>query len=191
MKKLVILAQGPSKVKCPYNDTEIWATAHGIQDVPLEHLGKVTKAFAFDFQNESKGLTENLQYCREHKIPISSFLDYADEEYPVKDIRRNYQNPLLWNTVSYMLAFAIHQGYEVIDLYGVDQGPEWEYLAAKPYVTYWLGVADAKEIQVYSHSDILFEPFLNVVRDRKLVTRIPRADIHSKVRVHIKAADNL
>lgn len=52
------------------------------------------------------------------------------------------------NTVSYMIAWAIHQGYSEIALYGIDMVVGTEYQFQKACCEFWLGIAHGRGIVV-------------------------------------------
>ena len=48
-----------------------------------------------------------------------------------------------------MIALAIYEKYDVIELYGVDMSVDTEYSVQRPSVEYWLGIAKGKGIKTY------------------------------------------
>lgn len=146
-RTLTILGSGQSWKKCPFTG-DIWAVAtclitDGMRDKPF------TKVFAVD-SDEFPEMEECLRIAKERHIPVVSTRDYATELYPVQDIRDEFRTGYCENTVSYMLALAIFKisvdkEYDDFAVYGIDQS-EGEYLAQKPFVTFWLGVANGRGI---------------------------------------------
>jgi hypothetical protein len=69
--------------------------------------------------------------------------------YPLKDAiaagRRYFTN-----TIAYMIAHAILDGYERIELYGVDMASTTEYAYQKACTEYWIGIAEGRGIEVYA-----------------------------------------
>jgi hypothetical protein len=61
------------------------------------------------------------------------------------------------NSISYMLAMAIDEGYQVIHVYGVDMAQDTEYGTQRPSCEFFLGVAVGRGIQIYvpKTSDLL------------------------------------
>jgi hypothetical protein len=53
------------------------------------------------------------------------------------------------NSVAYMLAMAISEGYEEIHLYGVEMSVSSEYILERPSVEYFVGLARGMGIKVY------------------------------------------
>jgi len=61
------------------------------------------------------------------------------------------------NTVSWMIAFAIYEGFEEIHVYGVDMACDDEYAHQRPSCEYFLGWAAGAGIKIYlpPESDLL------------------------------------
>jgi len=91
----------------------------------------------------------------QHPFPI-----YMQEAY--EDVPSAHAYPLAWvidvlnlqrayftGTAAYMVALALAQGYERIELYGVElsTGTEWDY--QRDCLTYWLGIAEGRGVEVY------------------------------------------
>ena len=71
--------------------------------------------------------------------------------------------------VSYALALAIYQGYERIEVYGVEMETETEYGHQRDGVTYWVGVAQGRGIEVDYHSiNVLKSPLYGFDGDTTL-----------------------
>jgi len=52
------------------------------------------------------------------------------------------------STISYMIAWGIHQGYKRIELYGIDLIVGTEYEVQKSAVEFWLGIAHGRGIEI-------------------------------------------
>ncbi|KKL95079.1 hypothetical protein LCGC14_1858200, partial [marine sediment metagenome] len=145
MKELIILGIGPSRVECPF-DAEVWAS---VRALTVEGMADKTysKVFAFDSRN-LPALKKPIAIALEKGIPLVSTMPYATEEYPRQKVIKDFAVDFTKNTVSHMIAYAIYLGYKKIRIYGVDQGPEWDYIANRPYVLFWMGVAHGKGIKI-------------------------------------------
>jgi len=53
------------------------------------------------------------------------------------------------NTISWIIAFAIHEGFKEIHIYGVDMSTHSEYGTQRPSCEYFLGLARGRGIKVY------------------------------------------
>jgi len=59
--------------------------------------------------------------------------------YPLEEIVEKFQSVFFTSTICYMLAYALHLGYNKIDLYGIDHVGANSYTFEKPGVDYWVG----------------------------------------------------
>ena len=68
-----------------------------------------------------------------------------------------YDGSYFTNTISWQIAFAIWEGFEVIDVYGVDMGQESEYESQRPNVEFFLGICLGRGIEftIPQTSDLL------------------------------------
>ena len=168
MKELILLGRGSSAEQCTY-DAEVWC-ASSVLLMPEIKLECISKAFAFDVWSIPE-LRESVEKARAYSIPVISTEEYASEPYPLQQIKEEFNSSYFRPTVSYMLALAIYRGYEKLKLYGIDQGPEWIYLAGKPYVTFWLGVATGRGIEYELSSNcLLLEPFVQELKKKIDIT---------------------
>lgn len=140
MKELIILAKGPSRMFCPF-DAEVWGVNQVCEMIPHEACERITRLFAFD------NMPILIERMKATGIPICSWQDYADEEYPYDEIVSRFGIDYFSNTIAYMIALAVYEGYERIRLYGVDMALE-EYKREMPSVEFWLGVAVGQGIKV-------------------------------------------
>lgn len=160
MKELILLGGGGSRIDCPY-DAEVWTTSTVLLQ-PETKLESISKVFAIDVYPQVR---DSLTIAQKHNIPIISTRDYATEPYPWKEIIATFKSKYFRNTMSYMLAMAIYKAYEKLRLYGVDQGPDYDYIANKPYVMYWLGVATGRGIEFeVPKSGLLFDPLMSAIK---------------------------
>jgi|26BtaG_2_1085354.scaffolds.fasta_scaffold00283_26 hypothetical protein len=146
--------------QCPY-DCEVWATSTVLlyKSVPYE---KITRVFAFDREDR---ISDTLDIARRRGIPIWSMRDYADCKYPIDEIVAKLRKKYFLNTISFMIALAIYEGYEKLKFFGIDQGPQWKYLAGKPYVMYWIGQADGRGIKTeHPPMTVLFQTHVEEIK---------------------------
>jgi hypothetical protein len=52
------------------------------------------------------------------------------------------------NTISYMIALAIYEEFEVIEIYGVDMAVGTEYNEQRPSCEYYIGIAKGRGIDI-------------------------------------------
>ena len=84
--------------------------------------------------------------CRYEEIPLS-------EEFPIEECAKRFGTPYFSNTIGYMIAYAIMQGAEEIETFGVNQASSSEYGMEKAATEYWLGIAVGCGIKVTIHGD--------------------------------------
>jgi hypothetical protein len=69
----------------------------------------------------------------------------AAVKYPLEEIKAWCEKeglaPYFSNSISYMIALALMDGYKTIGVWGVDMAAGGEYQQERPSVEYWLGVA--------------------------------------------------
>lgn len=145
MKTLTILGRGPSWKECNVKTDNIWGTATCLVVEGLRDF-KFDKVFAFD--DPASILKASLEIAKERNIPIVSNRPYATEPYPTREIVKFFRSSFLRNTISYMMALAIYLKYDRIYMYGVDCGPGWFHATGKPFITYWMGQADARGVDL-------------------------------------------
>lgn len=83
--------------------------------------------------------------------------DIADSvRFPIEEVTQRF-TPYHTNSISYMIALALIEGFDVIGLYGVDMESGGEYEVERPSVEYFLGVAEGmgKEIILPKESPLL------------------------------------
>src|SRR3990172_5860996 len=91
------------------------------------------------------------------KVPLIAPFKYAEiplsQAFPLKECVKEFGLPYFSNTICYMIAYALLQGAEEIDTYGVNQAGSMEYNLEKPAVEYWLGIAAGRGVKVTIHGD--------------------------------------
>ena len=155
-KTVTILGRGPSWEHCPF-EGEIWAAGSCLVTPELCDK-RFDRVFIFDNVASKVGIRiadnkvwEVLVIAKEKGIPITSTLPYGCGKYPLLDIFKEFGSTYLRNSISYMIALAIYEGYKTIHLYGVDQDEALDiqgmpYAYGKAHVTFWLGIAHERGI---------------------------------------------
>jgi hypothetical protein len=162
MKDVTILGNGPSWKECTFRTRELWGATSCIVNPELRDK-PFTKIFAFDGlvtysanNGQPSYVTQDaLKICKERGIPLVSTLEFATELYPIREVVRELGSSYFMPTLSYMIALAIYQKYERIYLFGIDAGPRWDYQSGKPHITFWLGVAIGRKIELILGRDSL------------------------------------
>lgn len=147
--KVIIIGKANGWSKAP-QEGETW----GVNDLCLRRDVKlVFDMHWFDTPERSNDKTnlKVIDYVNKNKIPIVTLKTYdyipTSIAFPIEEVHYKYFS----NGISYMIAYAIHQGYTEIDIYGVHMGLEVEYVNQKPCVDYWIGYARGKDIKVTVH----------------------------------------
>ena len=86
--------------------------------------------------------------------------------YPLEEvlkIGRRY----LTSSAAYSIAFGIVEGYQRIEIYGVEMETNTEYQHQRPGVAYWIGLAEGMGIEVDFHGNLLDCPLYGYEGDVK------------------------
>lgn len=176
MKEVGLVAKGDGWELAP-PDMELWGVNDSIardENIDLcffmdrELLDKhdfTTKKGREDFQ-KAVGLppdsVENIRntiqrVCNERNLPVYCTKVFPDlptsMEYPIDDIVSYFGTDYFGNSLDYMIALAIYQGYEAIHTYGLNMSQGSKYIYEKPSTTFWLGVALGRGIELYLEGD--------------------------------------
>lgn len=98
--------------------------------------------------------------------------------YPLENIKawcnRNRFKAYFTNSISYMIALAIAEGYKSIGIWGVDMAAQGEYQQERPSVEYWIGLAQGLGIEVIlpKESELLKARFYGFDDDSDFVTKL-------------------
>ena len=168
MKKVAILGLASHYKDAPFyeDDVEIWILNDMYDLVPRydrlfelhdinfvkKYFTRTTNTFHIDnLQNIDKPI-----YMQDKHDTIKT-----SEKYPLEEMKALYGD-YFTNSVSYMLALAIHEGFEEIRLYGVDMSVNEEYGEQRPSCEYFIGLAKGMGISVYisPKSDLLKANYL-------------------------------
>jgi hypothetical protein len=179
-KKVAIVGFAGTKDKAPYNNPEfeIWTVNNLYQFVPRQDrifelhsraciLG--TQGMA-DAAHGAPGeqYEKDLQAMKTPIYMQEKFDDIpASIRYPIEEIinefgverldNSNIKDAYFTNSISFMLALAIREGFEEIHVYGVDMAVGGEYNEQRPSCEYYLGIARGRGIKIYipPESDLL------------------------------------
>jgi hypothetical protein len=99
--------------------------------------------------------------------PLEAILDEFSPCFMKRDRAKYFTN-----SISYMVALAIYEGFEEIHIYGVDMatnGVDTEYAKQRPSCEFWLGVAVGRgiKIEIPDESDLLKTRFMYGFEDDK------------------------
>lgn len=169
-KKVAIVGCADSKKDAPFKDDEfeIWGVnnlyplieAHPdrYRWFEIHDITKEEKTFKrrdnplFRGQNVNEYLKDLGKWANDINCPV--YMQKTWEEvptsivYPLKQVMEKFGN-YFTNSISWMLALAIHEGFEEIHVYGVDMAVDSEYHFQRPSCEYFLGIARGMGIKVY------------------------------------------
>lgn len=184
-KKVAIVGFAPtSMMMAPFDDHdwEIW----GVNEIYLE-IPRIDRLFEL---HDHKYLTRkernpyHLQWLRQATIPIYTFQRFKDIKssvpFPWMDMVKAFQTKYFTNTIAWMVAFAVTQGFEKIALYGIDMSRSEEYRDQRPSCEYFIGVARGMGIDVFipEESSLLRSAFLYGKEEEK------RVEMDAKLHAH-------
>ncbi len=185
MKKLAIIGTAPSSIHlAPYNnpDYEIWGLNGVYSYIDFANITNITRWFDIHSMECIKEIYTSthyaygsgyLEWIKNLTIPI--YMQEVFEEvptsvkYPLEEILARFPRKYFTNSISWMLALAIYEGYEDISIYGVDMATASEYACQRPSCEYFIGYAEGLGVKVYlpDQSDLLKTPFLYGFEDEK------------------------
>lgn len=194
-KRIAIVGCSDSKTSAPYNDAswEIWAMNNAYAHVPVSTRNvwfeihpikkmpdgrymrrKLIKPgifeWAYDFRGQnmddymrSLAALDCAVYMQQHWDIIPKSVAY-----PLNDITKKFGR-YFTNSVSYMIALAIHQGATEIGCWGVDMATASEYGPQRPSCEFFLGLAAGLGIKITipDTADLLKTQFLYGFEERE------------------------
>jgi len=132
---------------------EIWTLNNAYErDVPME---RVTRWYEIHPPKYARGTTHYNWLRRKHPFPIFMQRKYksfpSSVEFPLSCIAGRLDGERLYftNSIAIMLAHAIADEYERIELYGVNMDYGTEYAYQKACTEYMIGIAIGRGIDVY------------------------------------------
>lgn len=114
-----------------------------------------------------------------HEFPIYMQQAWSDipasVKYPIEDIISKLcpQRKYFTSTIAYMMALALYQGFERIEIYGIEMAKDSEYLYQRDCVTYWVGRAEGLGVQVlFPEKCNLFKGYLYGYEGGRVIERL-------------------
>jgi len=150
--KVAIVGFAAHRDQAPFNDPsyEIW----GLNELYM-YIPRYDRWFELhDLNNPVAGQRnpgKHREWLRNANIPIYMQEKYEDipnaVTYPKDAIIEKFGR-YFTNSISWMIALAISEGFETIDLYGVDMAQDEEHMKQRPSVEYFVGLARGMGINV-------------------------------------------
>lgn len=178
MKKLAIVGTAPSSInQAPFNDPdhEIWILNGVYSLIDLPGITNITRHFEIHSLNVIKQMPNGyFDWLSTTTIPAYMQEVYpevpASAKYPLAEVLAMFPRRYFTNSISYMIALAVYEGYTDISLYGVDMAQDTEYAEQRPSCEYMIGYCEGKGINFYLpiESDLLKTPFIYGFEDEKM-----------------------
>ena len=165
MKKVAILGYAPSWSKAPFDNDEfeLW----GINDlhVLIPKAKNITRWFDIHSHKQLemmpiRGIEEGSEASKGKYLANLASLPYPvymqehfedvpnSVKYPIEHIVQKFGR-YFTNSISYLLAMAIDEGYTEIHLYGVEMAQDSEYAYQRPSVEFFMGIARGLGITIH------------------------------------------
>lgn len=140
--KVAIVGFTPTRDLAPYQnpDFDIWALNDLFEAIPrYDRIYQIHKRQSIDTHTTRGEKVTYIKRLRELAVPIYMVEAYPDipnsVAFPLQEIADYFGYDYFTNTISYMIAHAIYEGYEEIHIYGVDMAvgclaPETRVLTA-------------------------------------------------------------
>jgi len=173
MKELHIVAKGTGWEDAPVNG-EIW----GVNDVCA--MRDVSLCFYMDreaFIKTKKSSEEDIkeltrryhvsygafkimddcikEACNEKNTPLFCTKKFDDiptsKSYPIEEIKMYFGVDYFGNSLDYMMAYALYNGYRSIHTWGLNMNIGTKYIHEKPAMSFWLGYALGLGAEIHLH----------------------------------------
>lgn len=142
MKELIILGTSLSRLECPY-DKEVWGVNR-----TYKFAERLDKVFTADPVIELEEIEEYQKKLGFEIVASSKHPNVEVTLYPIDKVMDYFQTDYFSDTICYMIALALMEGYKRIFLYGIDMHLEEEYADQKGGVEYWVGRAGGMGVQI-------------------------------------------
>ena len=178
-KKVAIVGFAGTKDMAPYNDPEwkIWSVNNLYKFIPhTDRIFQMHSRASLEQEHHEVPSKEHLEFLQQTQIPVYMQQHYEDipasVPYPLKEMVEEFGIPrfssdtqkdaYFTNSISFMLALAIYEGFEDIGVYGVDMAVLLEYGEQRPSCEYYIGIAVGRGIRVIlpTESDLLKTRFV-------------------------------
>lgn len=159
-----ILAAGPAtRSLCPFDEeAEVWSLNRFWRAVDdngepwvkrWDRWFEIHPPVTHDIESEETAKNPHREWLEEeHDFPIY-FLQDSDRfpsgvHYPIEKIGPEFDG-YLSSSISYMMALAIHEGFDRIELYGVEMPVGSDYFWQRPNMMWLIGLAEGEGIEVF------------------------------------------
>jgi len=180
-KKVVILGTAQTMKDAPFQDDsfDIWAVGtavtHGTEKVP--RIDRI-----FELHSKSRWeMRAHLYNQRGCPVMMQGKHPEVTNSVPFpKDMILGKYRRYFTNSISWMTALAIEEGYEEIHYYGVHMATVSEYAYEMPSCEYFIGVAEGKGIKCY------LPPGADMVKSNRLYGYEEPGEFEKRLKFHKK-----
>ena len=162
-KKVALLGTVPHKMKAfvsrqDYNpeEFEIWAIAHACLGEPIPRCDRIFEIHKWDEaikwgSQQAWAMFPNVPvFIQEARADVPHSIAFPFDEIAKKfNLFPDRTEANMSNSISWMIAMAIVEGYEEIHIYGVNMSHHTEYGTQKPSCEYYMGLAKGMGITIY------------------------------------------
>ena len=185
-KKVAIVGFAGTRDMAPYDDPEceIWSVNNLYKFIPrTDRIFQLHSRLALENEVHGVSSKEHLDFLRNTEIPVYMQEKYPDipasVRYPLEEMVEEFGIPrtndmqtkdaYFTNTISFMIALAIYEGFTDIYIYGVDMAVAIEYREQRPSCEYYIGIAKGRGINIYmpAECDLLKSRFIYGYEDEK------------------------
>ena len=153
--KVILLGMGSTRVECPF-DCETWSVNMGYQQI-CQLDGHFSRIFLTHTQIRDVNGKEAFKWEQFNKLAEAGVIVYNihnikglnSKMYPFKRISKKFNTEYFSNTISYMIAKALDEGYKKVSLYGCDMMTQSEYAWEKGGLEYWIGRLQQAGVDVF------------------------------------------
>lgn len=154
-KKVAIVGKAPSsRGLAPFDDPtwEIWTCSTLGVNKEVPRISRHFEIHPLDWYRKKDAMRPYYDWLTRCKMPV--YLSKVDPAiptgvaYPLDTIVERFGS-YFTNTVSWMMALAIHEHASHIHVYGVDMAADTEYGTQRPSCEYFLGLARGIGIDIY------------------------------------------
>jgi hypothetical protein len=159
--KVAIVGFAPSWKQAPWDDLtyEIWTLNEAYKLANEVPRFRADRWFELHSRaSASKATAEHQAFLRQCPVPVYMWSRYPDipnsVRFPKDEIvewlrRKGHKGAAYFtNSISWMVALALYEGFKTIALYGVDLANDSEYSFQRPSCEYFIGIAEGAGVEV-------------------------------------------
>lgn len=160
MKTVCLVGLAPSTREDFINEpdgVEVWSLNMGHAFFPPAHMSRMTRWFQIhpreEMEPRQNPQLEHIEFLKSATIPVYMEETHPDipmsVRYPYEDVCRTIGGNYMTSAPAFMLALAIHEGFELVKIYGIDLDCDREWAFEKSCFEHLLGIALGKGMKVW------------------------------------------